>query len=483
MSFSDAYVDHVLAPDYRFVGQHLYAELLDSMTAHVRTVQALPDVQADSAAVAAAERLISELVALHNEELPVRAQGVPDAYFAINRVLEDRLGADTVSLLRTGLSRNDLDMTVYKLAARSRNLALQQALVDLRAAIQEQAGRHVETILIAHTHHQPGQPTSVAHYLLAIDSLLARDHARVRDAYGRLNTSPLGAAALAGSSHPLDRQRSAQLLGFDAPTDNTLDAVSASDWQAEAVANASSVALNMSRFTWDLLNWSSLGTYRLADGLVQGSSIMPQKRNPVALEHARTRFSRVLGSGQAVYFSSHNISYTDLNDFGPDIQGSLRQQQLQLQGGLALLLACVREGDFDRQALEQVALTTDTTATELADELVRSHDVPFQEAHRLVAAAVASCRSRGVPLQQLTAAELKDVGGPELTDEQLREALDPVYFITRRDGYGGPAPETVRARLGKVTVELQQSRLDLESVNRKLREAQHKLRVSGKDQV
>src|SRR5690625_2011529 len=138
MSFSAAYVDNVLAPDYRFVGQHLYAELLDSMTAHVRTVGRLPEVQADPEARTAIRRLVSELTALHTEPLPERAQGVPDAYFAVNRLLEQRLGTDTVSLLRTGLSRNDLDMTVYKLAARSRNLELQTALVELRAAIQEQ---------------------------------------------------------------------------------------------------------------------------------------------------------------------------------------------------------------------------------------------------------------------------------------------------------------------------------------------------------
>ncbi len=481
MSFSAAYIDNVLAPDYRFASQHLYEELLDSMTAHVRTVGKLPEVVKDPEALAATERLVRELTSLHDEQLPERKQGVPDAYYAINTLLEERLGAETVSWLRTGLSRNDLDMTVYKLAARNRNLELQTAIQKLRAAILEQAQRHTDTILIAHTHHQPGQPTSVAHYLLGIHALLTRDEQRVRAAYTRLNSSPLGAAALAGSSHPLDRHYSARLLGFDAPTDNTLDAVSASDWQVEAAANASSLALNMSRYTWDLLNWSSLGSYRLGDGLVQGSSIMPQKRNPVALEHARTRFSRVLGSGQAVYFSSHNISYTDLNDFGPDIQGSLRQQHHQLLGGLALLTACVQDGDFERVVLERLARNTDTTATELADELVRSFGVPFQDAHALVAAAVASCRSRGVALLELTAKDLKDLGGPDLTGLQLREALDPGSFIARRDGYGGPAPEVVKRQLYKVSEELRSSRQELESVTISLKAAQQSLRVSGKD--
>src|SRR5690625_3966552 len=386
MRFSPAYIDNVLAPDYRFAAKHLYTELLDSLTAHVKTVGKLPAVEADAAASAAVGRLLEKLALLHDRELPPREDNVPDAFFAVNRILEEELGADDVSWLRTGLSRNDLDMTMYKLAARRRNLALQEALLGLRAAVQQLAARHTDTVLIAETHHQPGQPTSVAHYLLGVDSLLARDLERIRDAFRRLDTCPLGAAALAGSSHPLDRHYTAALLGFREPVANTIDAVSASDWQTDAVQSAASVALNMSRFTHDLLRWAGNGSYRLGDGLVQGSSIMPQKRNPVSLEHARTRFSRVLGSGQQVMFSGHNIPYTDLNDFGPDIQGALRQQHSQLQAGLELLTACVEDGEFDRGVLQDAASRTDTTATELADELVRSHGVSFQEAHALVAA-------------------------------------------------------------------------------------------------
>jgi len=482
MRFSAAYVDNVLAPDYRFTAKHLYTELLDSMTAHVKTVGRLPAVTDDPEAGAAVERLLGALADLRGTELPPQEDDIPDAYFAVNRLLEDKLGAEDVSWLRTGLSRNDLDMTVYKLAARRRNLELQQSLLDLRSAVQQLAGRHTDTVLIAETHHQPGQPTSVAHYLLGIDGLLARDLARVRAAYGRLDSCPLGAAALAGSSHPLDRHYTAALLGFSEPVANTLDAVSASDWQTDAVQSAASVALNMSRFTHDLLRWASDGSYRLGDGLVQGSSIMPQKRNPVSLEHARTRFSRVLGSGQQVMFSGHNIPYTDLNDFGPDIQGALRQQHRQLQAGLELLTACVEDGEFDRGVLQDAASRTDTTATELADELVRSHGVSFQEAHALVAAAVAHCRSRGVALPELNAEDLVALGGPTLTEAQLREALDPASFIARRKGYGGPAPEVVVAQLNSAQTELNARKEDFSHISSTLTRALHALRVPGKEE-
>ena len=235
---------------------------------------------------------------------------------------------------------------------------------------------------------------------------------RLFDAYRRLNTCPLGAAALAGSSHKLERHLTAQLLGFDAPVSNTYDAVASSDWQVEFVGVIQSISLTLSRFVNDLISWASAGLYTLGDGLVQGSSIMPQKRNPVALEHARTRFSRTLGSAQMVLYSSHNIPYADLNDFGPDIQGALVSLFIQFEGGLALLSACLEDGAFDVGKLEQRAAQTDTTATELADELTRRFELSFQAAHGLAASLVAKLDAENRYLQEATPADLSALGGP-----------------------------------------------------------------------
>ncbi len=447
MSWHPVYVDQVLAPDYRFADENLLPHLRDALIAHVMTVAALPRVAGDAEAAAATDALLTTLRSSHGRRLPPRADDVPDAYFAINRELEAALGADTVSFLRTGLSRNDLDMTIYKLAARERLLILLNQLQRLRSALISKASAHLDTVMIAHTHHQPGQPTSVAHYLAGVGAMLERDAERLEGALHRLNTCPLGAAALAGSSHPLDRHLTASLLGFAKPVANTYDAVSSSDWQIEIANAAAGLALNLSRFTCDLLAWSAGGTYRLSDSLVQGSSIMPQKRNPVSLEHARTRFSRAVGSTGQVLYSSHNIPFGDLNDVGPDIQGALRQQHVQLHGGIELLIACLDDGDFVREALSRQARATDTTATELADELVRHHGVAFQEAHALVARAVASARTRGVALQDLTGEDLKDMGGPALDQAELSDALSPAAFIARRAGHGGPAPAVMAVHL------------------------------------
>ena len=445
-TFHPVYVDNVLMPDFRFATWHLSLHFLDAMTAHVKTVKRLdnPKVQANQTAI---ESLVEAINNLRDEALPEYDAGVPDLYFAFNKRLEARLGQDAVSFLRMGLSRNDLDMTVYKLRTRELLMNVIERLSALRTELLGQAREHLETVLIAQTHHQPGQPTTVGHYLCAVDNALRRDTDRLFDAYKRLNTCPLGAAALAGSSHALDRHYTAELLGFDAPVSNTYDAVASSDWQAEFAGVIQSISLSLSRFTNDLIAWAASGLYDLGDGLVQGSSIMPQKRNPVALEHARTRFSRTLGSTQMVFYSSHNIPYADLNDFGPDIQGALVSLFIQFEGGLALLTACLQDGAFDKEQLAQQARATDTTATELADELSRQFELNFQAAHRLAADLVKALSTEGRLLQDATPDDLLALGGPEVSAKVLKEALEPSAFVARRSGFGGPAPQTVQVHL------------------------------------
>ena len=477
MPWHPSYRGRVLEPDYLFASRHLLPHFLHALCAHLQAVARLPVAAGEDA-----QREIATLRAVLGETettpLPTQSPDVPDAYFAIQRELEGRLGPHAVSWLRIGLSRNDLDMTVYRMRARELLLATGDQLLTLRRALLARAEAHLDTVLIAQTHHQPGQPTTVAHYLAAVEAMLARDVERLLGSYGRLNRCPLGAAALAGSSHPLDRALTARLLGFDGPVDNTYDAVASSDWEAELVSVSQSVALNLSRFVCDLLSWAAAGRYRLPDDLVQGSSIMPQKRNPVALEHARTRFSRALGAAQMVLYSSHNIPYADLNDFGPDVQGALQMQHVQLAGGMELLLACLEGGDFVTAQLAAEAAATDTTATELADVLVRDQGVAFPEAHALVAKLVAHMQGEQRPLTRAGAADLTSVGGPALGDEALRAALDPDAFVRRRDGIGGPAPAAMRGQLERARQRAQRDADALEGRRQALTDAREGSRAS-----
>lgn len=478
MRWHVAYRERVLEPDYGFAVRHLKDHLLDALTAHARTVAALPAAAEHQAEVAA---LDAALRALRDRPAPPYDPDVPDLYFALQRELAAEAGEAALGWLRLGLSRNDLDMTVYKLRARDIMCTTARSLLALQRALLQQADAHLSSVMVAFTHHQPGQPTTVAHYLAGVASVVDRDLARALAALERLDRCPLGAAALAGSSHPLDRERTAALLGFAGPVESTYDAVAASDWQVDTATVTISVAVTLSRLLTDFIAWSSQGLVRLSDDLTQGSSIMPQKRNPVALEHARTRFSRALGAAQMVILSSHNIPFGDLNDFGPDVQGALQTMHLQLCGGLALTLACLQAGRFDEAALARSLERTDTTATELADELVRSRGVSFQEAHRTVAALVARLAGEGRALTEAEPADLVAVGGPSLSPEALHEALSPRAFVARRTGLGGPAPDSVRVHLGRLRERSARYSGAVDSITARIEAAQRALRASGKD--
>ena len=469
-----AYREGVLANDYRFAAENLLHHFVDAMTAHLDTVLRMP-AYADADTQAQGAELRRALVALHDAPAPEQAPDVPDLYFALQRTLEAQHG-DAVGLIRVGLSRNDLDMTVYKMNGRAYHLEVGRRLLRLRELLLERAERHLETVLIAETHHQPGQPTTVAHYLGAVEDQLARDSERLLQAYARMNRSPLGAAALAGSSHPLDREFTARRLGFDAPVANTYDAVASADWEFDLVSVAQSVALGAGRFVTDLLAWAASGRYRLGDDLVQGSSIMPQKRNPVSLEHARTKFSRVVGAAGMFFFSSHNIPFTDLNDFGPDIQGALTAQHRQLRGALDLLAACLEGGDFDERELAEVAAATDTTATELADVLAREHGLSFPAAHGVAAKLVRSLSDQGRPLTTATPADLEAAGGPRLAADEVTAALDPAAFVRRRAGLGMPAPEVMSTQLARARERLEADATALRERKRALDRAIAQLR-------
>ncbi|MBA2665483.1 MAG: argininosuccinate lyase [Trueperaceae bacterium] len=478
MTWHAAYRERVLEPDYTFASRHLKDHLIDALVAHVRTVAELPAARERGGVVDALE---GALVRVRSAPTPPYAPTVPDLYYAVQHVVAESVGEEALGWLRLGLSRNDLDMTIYKLRAREVTLATIRGLLAVQAALLDQADAHVDSVMVAYTHHQPGQPTTVAHYLAAVASVVERDVERALQAFARLDTSPMGAAALAGSSHGLDRDLTARLLGFAGPVVSTYDAVAASDWQIDVANVAVSVSITMSRLVCDLVAWSSQGLLRVGDGLTQGSSIMPQKRNPVALEHARTRFSRALGAAQSIVLSSHNIPFGDLNDFGPDVQGSLQTLHNQLSGGLALVQVCLAESTFDDDALTRSLERTNTTATELADELVRIGGCPFQDAHRWVGALVARMANEDRPFALAEPADLIAVGGPTLHPDVLRDAVSPHAFVARRTGLGGPAPESVRVHLRALRDRSDEYHGAVDHITARIEHAAKSLRASRKD--
>src|SRR5262249_11475138 len=245
-----------------------------------------------------------------------------DLFFYVERLLVKACGDDVAGRLHTARSRNDIDMTMYRMRQREYIVALLATTLDLRRALVALADQHRATLFAAQTHTQPAQPSTIAHYLLAVVEQLERDGHRLRAAYACTNHNPLGSCAITGTGFPIDRQLTSDLLGFDGPTGNTYGSIAS---LPESVSATSVLLAGLGRFVQDMLLWCTMefGYLRLADGFVQCSSIMPQKRNPVALEHARAIGSKALGQASAITLVVHNTPFGDIVDTEADLHPPL----------------------------------------------------------------------------------------------------------------------------------------------------------------
>ncbi|GMA16924.1 argininosuccinate lyase [Deinococcus metallilatus] len=461
----DTYLSTVLRPDDAYARAHLLPHLFDALTAHA--------LMLDTQGLPHAGQAASLLRALRRAPFPPYDPQVEDVFFSLDRRLADE-DPEAAGALRTALSRNDLDMTLYRLNARERLMRASQRLLHLRRTLLDLAGREVDTVIVAYTHHQPAQPTTLAHYLAGLENVLARDTGRMFAALGRVNLSPMGAVALAGTSFPIDRQLTSRLLAFDRPIENTYDAVSASDWQVELAGTVTAAATTLSRGVYDLLLWASRGLLTLEDGLVQGSSVMPQKRNPVALEHARTKFSKAIGATQSVMLCAHNVPFGDINDPGPDMQPPLHSMWQELCEGVELLTAALTAPVINRTAWREEAEGSGSAVTELADVIARQQGGGFRQAHGAVKTLLAQLQASGRPLASVTAGDLAPLG-VQLPERELAAALDPAAFIARRTTFGGPAPAVMRGALHTARERLEQDILIHQHTQQRFADARTRL--------
>ena len=374
-----------------------------------------------------------------------------DLFFYVERLLVKACGEETAGRLHTARSRNDIDMTMYRMRQRGFAMALMEALVELRLALADLASGHTTSVFAAHTHTQPAQPTTVAHYLLGVVEQLERDARRLQAAFVTTNRCPLGACAITGTGFAIDRQATSDLLGFDAPTGNTYGSIATVDYLLESVSASAVLLAGLGRFVQDLLLWCTVefGYLRLADGFVQSSSIMPQKRNPVALEHARAIGSKALGQATAIMLSVHNTPFGDVVDTEDDLQPLVAMMFHDAVRSVTLVGAAMRAAEFDVARLEARAGEGGTTMTELADHLVRRHGIPFKAAYAIAARLLKVQIERPeAPLGAALATASSDLLGVplEYTDAQIADILSPRHFIEIRTTHGGPAPsETTRA--------------------------------------
>ncbi|HXD17689.1 MAG TPA: argininosuccinate lyase [Vicinamibacterales bacterium] len=460
MAFDPEYVSRVLRENFEDAKALFLSPLIAIHYAHLVMLRRQGIV---SAADARALRDALDAISLPAVMATPFDQACEDLFFHLERLLIQACGEDVAGRLRVARSRNDIDMTMYRMRQREFVAALAAAALDLRAVLIDVATRHRETIFAAHTHTQPAQPTTIAHYLLAIIEQLERDHVRLQAAYVSTNKGPLGACAITGTGFPIDRQLTSDLLGFDEPTGNTYGSIATVDYLLESVSAAQVLLAGLGRVVQDLLLWCTreFGYLRLADGLVQGSSIMPQKRNPVALEHARSITSKALGQAAAIVTAVHNTPFGDIVDTEDDLQPLVASMFRDAQRAVALVAASMRGAEFDEQRLRAHAEEGGTTLTELADRLVRDHDIPFSKAHALAAAYLSG-----------------DVTGAvqRYTPEELATITSARHFVEVRRTPGGPAPEETARALAASRQRLEGDRAWSNAAGRKLDEAAAKRR-------
>jgi argininosuccinate lyase len=375
-----------------------------------------------------------------------------DLFFYVERLIVTACGEEAAGRLHTARSRNDIDMTMYRMQQRELLLTVMEASIGLRRVLLDLAARHREDVFPAHTHTQPAQPTTIAHYLLAVIEQLERDAVRLRAAYASTNVNPLGACAITGTGFPIDRDRTSALLGFDGRTGNTYGSIATVDYLLESVSATAVLLAGLGRVVQDLLLWctAEFGYLRLADGFVQGSSIMPQKRNPVALEHARAIASKALGQTTAILMAVHNTPFGDIVDTEDDLQPLVFAMFKDAARAVRLVAAAMATASFDRERMARRAGEHWITVTELADTLTRAHGVPFKASHGVACRFVAACgaapdRRRADVLREVS----RDVLGRavDLEEAEVERILSPRHFVEVRTTPGGPAPAVTAAAI------------------------------------
>ena len=375
------------------------------------------------------------------------SEQLEDIHMNIETRLAELIG-DPAKRLHTGRSRNDQVATDLRLWLRDAIADIDHILAGLQAALLNQAEDHAETVMPGYTHLQTAQPITFGFHLLAYVQMFGRDRSRFADCAKRINESPLGAAALAGTSHPIDRHKTAALLGFDQPMANAMDAVSARDFAVEFMSAASICATHLSRLAEEIVIWSTdrFAFISLSDAYATGSSIMPQKRNPDAAELIRAKPGRIIGDMVALLTVLKGLPLA----YGKDMQEDKEpvfDAEKSLCISLMAMTGMIEDMTAHPEAMRQALNKGHPVATDLADYLVTELNIPFRNAHNITGTLVALADERGCGLNDLSLKELQSVE-PQLTSE-VQAVLSIDHAVAARTSYGGTAPVQVRARIAE----------------------------------
>ncbi|MBZ0140459.1 MAG: argininosuccinate lyase [Pseudorhodoplanes sp.] len=436
------------------VDRHLYRQDIAASKAHAAMLAQQGIITADDAGtiVHGLDTILSEI---ERGAFDFK-RALEDVHMNVEARLAELIGP-AAGRLHTARSRNDQVATDFRLWVRDTIDQLDAALAGFQRALAEKALDHAGTVMPGLTHLQTAQPVTFGHHLLAYVEMAARDRGRFADARRRLNECPLGAAALAGTSFPLDRDMTARALGFDRPAANSLDAVSDRDFVLETLAAATLAAVHLSRLAEEIVIWTSplTGLVRLSDRFTTGSSIMPQKRNPDAAELVRARTGRIAGALSALVMVMKGLPLAYQKDMQEDKEGAM-DALAALSLSIAAMTGMVGDMVPDAARMKKAAGAGYATATDLADWLVRTLQMPFRNAHHVTGQIVAEAARQNLPLHRLPLAAMQAVE-PKITDDVFA-VLAVERSVKSRTSFGGTAPANVRAQARKWLKRLEKGR-------------------------
>ena len=467
---ADVYSEAVLAPDLEVYKEYFSESLHEINIAHCIMLSEQGLLNASET-----KSILQGLTSINSEKpyMDVEFDGTfEDLFFLVERELGYRIGSEIAGKLHTGRSRNDMEHTMFRLQLRDRLTNLLKQYVSLLRQLIDRAERGVDEIVLLYTHGQPAQPSTLAHYLSAAIEFILNDIDRIKFAHNLVNMSPMGAAAITTSGFSLNRNRVAHLLGFPTIVENSYGAIANVDYITGSYSAIKLGCLHLGRFVQDLVTWTGfeVSQIKVPDGFVQISSIMPQKRNPVPLEHLRLKFSLAGGGADQIVNTMHNTPFADMNDSERETQATGFAVFDRLNKALPLLAGFVDSIEIDTASVSKRINQSMATITELADHLARTEGISFRLAHSVAHKLAYQALSLESSLDQLDfnvfVESFEEVVGvkPITNEKNFRKVCSPEHFISVRKIPGGPARATIKKSLKVYVKRLAETELRIKSM-------------------
>jgi argininosuccinate lyase len=449
-------IKYLIRPGIESDISRAYQTILDVNKAHVIMLAEEEIIKRDVAAQIL--KVTEEIARMKDNPTFEISSDMEDLYFNFERYLIERTGIEVGGQQHTGRSRNDILATTTRIDSRKIYLQLCELFLELREALVKLAKNNLETVMAGYTHLQPSEPITFAHYCSAILNALERDYVRISRAWEALNICPLGGGSSASTTFPINRETTATLLGFDTYMNNSMDSVAARDYAMEIVGALALAANTFSRFAHDLYIWTTpeYGYVEVDDSVAVCSSIMPQKKNPITLEHVKGKAAHLEAFWVSIFSTLKNIAYSHCRDSSTESVRFYWNALQEMEADIKLLTVTVKTLKVNKKHMVSAAAQNFSTVTELANYLVRYDNVSFRAAHEVVAMLVDymmthNKKSNEIHLEQVTDICKKMLGkATSLTDEQVSMALDPARNAKSKKAHGGSAPEEVIFQLEKV---------------------------------